>query len=43
MFPAMAVVSEEATPCISAGHLFLGYPVLGPILAVRPELTGATD
>jgi hypothetical protein len=41
MFPAMALVSEEATTFISAGHLFLGYTVLGLILAVRPELTGA--
>jgi len=43
MFPAMALVSEETTTFISAGHLFLGYTVLGLILAVRPELTGARD
>ena len=35
--------SEEATTFISAGHLFLGYTLLGVILAVRPELTGARD
>jgi hypothetical protein len=41
LFPAMAVVSEEAGTYISAGHLFLGYTALGLILATRPELTGA--
>ncbi|TFV88541.1 hypothetical protein [Blastococcus sp. CT_GayMR16] len=40
MFPAMALVSEEATTFISAGHLLAGYTMLGLILAVRPELTG---
>ena len=43
MFPAMALVSEQTTTYIAAGHLFLGYTVLGLILAVRPELTGARD
>ena len=43
MFPAMALVSEEATTYISAGHLLLGYTTLGLILAVRPELTAARD
>lgn len=43
MFPAMALLSEEATTFVSAGHLFLGYTMLGVILAVRPELTGAAD
>jgi hypothetical protein len=43
MFPAMALVREEATTVISAGHLLLGYTTLGLILAVRPELTGAGD
>lgn len=43
MFPAMALVSEETTTYISAGHLLLGYTTLGVILAVRPELTGAGD
>ena len=43
MFPAMALVSEETTTYISAGHLLLGYTMLGVILAVRPELTGAGD
>ena len=41
MFPAMALVSEETTTYISAGHLLLGYTTLGLILAVRPDLTGA--
>jgi hypothetical protein len=41
MFPAMALVSEELTTVISAGHLLLGYTTLGLILAVRPDLTGA--
>jgi hypothetical protein len=43
MFPAMALVSEETTTFVSAGHLFLGYTMLGLILAVRPELTVARD
>ncbi len=43
MFPAMALVNEETTTYISAGHLLLGYTVLGLILATRPELTGARD
>jgi hypothetical protein len=43
MFPAMALISEEATTVVSAGHLFLGYTMLGVILAVRPDLTGARD
>ncbi|WP_324273330.1 hypothetical protein [Blastococcus brunescens] len=43
MFPAMALVSEEATTYVSAGHLFLGYTMLGVILAVRPDLTAARD
>ena len=43
MFPAMALVSEEMTTYISAGHLLLGYGVLGIILCTRPELTGARD
>lgn len=43
MFPAMALVSEEATTYVSAGHLLVGYTMLGVILAVRPELTGAGD
>ena len=43
MFPAMALVSEETTTFISAGHLLAGYTMLGLILAVRPELTGARD
>jgi len=41
MFPAMAVVSEEATSFVSAGHLLVGYTTLGVILAVRPDLTSA--
>ncbi|SOD99022.1 hypothetical protein [Blastococcus haudaquaticus] len=41
MFPAMALVGEQATAYISAGHLFLGYTTLGLILAVRPDLTAA--
>ena len=43
MFPAMALVSEEMTTFISAGHLLAGYTMLGIVLAVRPELTGARD
>jgi hypothetical protein len=43
MFPAMALVSEEVTTFISAGHLVLGYTVLGLVLAARPELTRAAD
>lgn len=43
MFPAMALVSEEATTYISAGHLFAGYTMLGVILALRPDLTVARD
>ncbi|SFF41429.1 hypothetical protein [Blastococcus tunisiensis] len=39
MFPAMALVSEEASAFVSAGHLLVGYTALGIILAVRPELT----
>jgi hypothetical protein len=39
MFPAMAVVSEDATSFVSAGHLLIGYTALGVILAARPELT----
>jgi hypothetical protein len=39
MFPAMAVVSEEATAFVSAGHLLVGYTTLGLILAAKPELT----
>ncbi|MGY1804517.1 hypothetical protein ACI78T_14655 [Blastococcus sp. SYSU D00922] len=41
MFPAMALVSDEATSFVSGGHLLLGYTTLGLILAVRPDLTGA--
>lgn len=36
LFPAMALVSEEATTVISAGHLFAGSTMLGVIPAVRP-------
>jgi hypothetical protein len=43
MFPAMALLSEEATTFVSAGHLFAGYTMLGIVLAVRPDLTGARD
>jgi hypothetical protein len=43
MFPAMAVVSQEATSFVSAGHLLVGYTTLGAILAVRPELTEARN
>jgi hypothetical protein len=39
MFPAMAIVPEEATAFVSAGHLLVGYTTLGLILAARPELT----
>lgn len=39
MFPAMAVVSEDAVSFVSAGHLLVGYTALGVILAVRPDLT----
>lgn len=38
MFPAMALVSDEATSFVSAGHLLLGYTTLGLILAARPQL-----
>jgi hypothetical protein len=41
MFPAMAVVGEESIGFISAGHLLVGYTMLGLILAIRPDLTGA--
>jgi hypothetical protein len=41
MFPAMAVVSEDATSFVSAGHLLVGYTTLGIVLAVRPDLTEA--
>ncbi|TYP90620.1 hypothetical protein [Blastococcus xanthinilyticus] len=43
MFPAMTLVSEEATAFVSAGHLLIGYTLLGVILATRPELTAAGD
>jgi hypothetical protein len=39
MIPAMAVVGETASSYVSAGHLLLGYAVLGLILATRPDLT----
>ncbi|WP_116450349.1 hypothetical protein [Blastococcus litoris] len=38
MFPAMALVSDEATSFVSGGHLLLGYTTLGLILAARPHL-----
>ena len=38
--PAAALLPAVA-PAIAAGHLLLGYAVLGLILARRPELTGA--
>ena len=43
MLPATAVLSQEATSFVSAGHLLVGYTALGVILAVRPELTGVHD
>ncbi len=38
--PAAALL-PSAAPAIAAGHLLIGYAVLGLILARRPELTGA--
>ena len=40
--PAAALL-PAAAPAIAAGHLLLGYAVLGLVLARRPELTGARD
>jgi hypothetical protein len=43
MFPTMALVSEETSTYVAAGHLFVGYTMLGLILAIRPELTSRRD
>ncbi|GAA0810390.1 hypothetical protein [Spirilliplanes yamanashiensis] len=39
--PAMVVFGETAGQYVGASHLFVGYGVLGLILALRPHLTGA--
>ena len=38
-----AAVFSGAADYIAAGHLLVGYTVLGIVLARRPELTGARD
>lgn len=42
MFPAMALVSEETSTFVAAGHLLVGHTMLGVILVLRPELTGGS-
>ena len=39
----LTVVFPAAASVAGAGHLLIGYVVLGLILATRPELTGARD
>ena len=43
MLPVSALASDEAGSFVGAAHLLVGYTLLGVILAVRPELTGAGD
>lgn len=42
VIPLAAIVSGAAS-FVAAGHLLVGYAMLGVILARRPELTGARD
>jgi len=42
VIPVAAVVAGAAS-YVAAAHLLVGYTMLGVILAVRPELTGARD
>ncbi|WP_336033211.1 hypothetical protein [Geodermatophilus sp. FMUSA9-8] len=39
MFPVAAVAGATTESLVGAGHLVLGYGVLGLVLATRPELT----
>ena len=43
MFPVAAVADVATESLVGAGHLLLGYGVLGVLLALRPELTRARD
>ena len=40
--PASMLLPAVA-PLVAAGHLLVGYAMLGVVLALRPELTGARD
>ncbi|MGY2130560.1 hypothetical protein, partial [Blastococcus sp. SYSU DS0617] len=39
----IAALAAGVAPYVAAGHLLVGYVMLGVVLATRPELTGARD
>jgi hypothetical protein len=41
--PAIGILGQSAGGLVGAGHLLVGYCVVGLLLALRPELTEPTD
>jgi hypothetical protein len=41
--PAFLILGEPVSSWVGGAHLLVGYATLGALLALRPELTGATD